>query len=174
MNLMKLIYSWLNCFLIYLRTRITFYYVTKEISLELSIINTPTKRLSMDLHQRTRENGDLPRKHACTIVNWIKKKRLWVHIIIRTRKMKKLWMHVKMKLWINMLTILVLMNVKKICQSTSKRACTASDYIKEVSVKFESKYPEISQKVTQYAQDLHLFNHAYQHMEIHDKSFNYL
>ena len=63
---------------------------------------------------------------------------------------------------------------KNIFQSTYKQASTSLGYINEVSIQFGNKYHDLYQKVTQYAQDLHLFNHAYQHMEIHDKSFNYL
>ena len=61
---------------------------------------------------------------------------------------------------------------KQIFQSMCKLVCTASDYIKEISTKFENKDHDLSQKVTQYAHDLHILNCTYQHLNMKTKNFD--
>ena len=66
--------------------------------------------------------------------------------------------------------ILVFTNVEKICQSTNERACTASYFIKELSMNIELKYPNLSQQVTQYVQELQIFKNAYQRLNTNDNN----
>ena len=71
------------------------------------------KLLGMELHQWTRETWNLPRKCVRAIVKQTKKKRIWVCMKTRTIKSKKMWMHVTMKLWMNVMTLLLFMNTTK-------------------------------------------------------------
>ena len=53
-----------------------------------------------------------------------------------------------------------------------KRVCTSSNSAKRLSVQCENKYHDLSQKVTQYVQELHILRRTYKRMNINNKSVN--
>ena len=61
---------------------------------------------------------------------------------------------------------------KNICQSTHKRACIASDSIREVSMNLETRYQDFSLLVKQYAHELQILKNRYKRLGPNDMNFD--